>query len=347
MKSSQYLPAVDGLRAVAVLLTFFFHIYPGYLPGGFVGVDVFFAISGFLITSILVRETSANGVRALSKFYARRALRILPALVVCVAVTFLFLPSTLHQSPGLNAAAALFGFMNWLRALTPENGGSLGHTWSLSVEEQFYAIWALVIVAAVYWKRTSSLLYVAVTAMVAVAIWRFGFTMSGASDARTFNGLDTRADALMAGCALALLPPAALGVVRRLAGYWVIPIVLMVLIVFGAAWTSLSRPLGVFTFVAVLAVWILAGTIYSRGMFYRALASRPFGWLGRRSFSFYLWHLPIIRGVEQLTLPREMTVLPLLALSLIAAQLSYAFVERPFLELKTRFEPATAAQTQG
>ena len=111
MKSSQYLPAVDGLRAVAVLLTFFFRIYPGYLPGGFVGVDVFFAISGFLITSILVRETSANGVRALSKFYARRALRILPALVVCVAVTFLFLPSTLHQSPGLNAAAANVSFV--------------------------------------------------------------------------------------------------------------------------------------------------------------------------------------------------------------------------------------------
>ncbi len=333
------MPAVDGLRAVAVLMVFVVHTYAEYMPGGWIGVDIFFVISGFLITGLLLREFELTGKVSVSQFYIRRIFRIFPALVVCVTAVALLLPWTLHGPDDLahlNVAAALLGFMNWIRALSPATGGSIGHTWSLGIEEQFYLIWVVVIVLT---PRKSTILVLAATGLVAMAAWRAGLAYSGASVARLYNGLDTHGDGLLVGAALAALPRKLPSSLVRL---WPIPAAFLAL---AALTVSEKLPIvayGGLTVISLACGWIVyAAAVGSAGL--QSLGGPLPVWLGKRSYSFYLWHMPIIGALPALGLSRSMWVLPALALSVLAAALSYSFVERPFLALKDRVNPAAHA----
>ena len=157
-------PEIQGLRAVAVGLVLLFHIWPAFMPGGYVGVDVFFVISGYLMTGLLVRSAMRDGSVSLIDFYSRRARRLLPAATTVLAASFLatfaFLPQTrwLETVPQI-AASALY-VQNWALArsavdyLGAENAASpVQHYWSLSIEEQFYFIWPLVVIAALHFAR--------------------------------------------------------------------------------------------------------------------------------------------------------------------------------------------------
>lgn len=207
----QYRPAIDGLRAVAVLPVIAFHAFPALLPGGFIGVDVFFVISGYLIAGLLLEELQQTSGIDIAKFYERRARRILPALFVVMAITagaglLLLLPSALRDLGRQIAYTALFvsnllgvnqGYFDPANELRP-----LFHTWSLSVEEQFYIVFPLVLLVVaprVSRRRLIHLLVIACLALLVAAV------VSGSSD-RGFYSSVARAWELLAGAVCAAIP---------------------------------------------------------------------------------------------------------------------------------------------
>src|SRR6266850_221126 len=212
IKGSQSLrlPTLDGLRGVAVLSVMAFHAGSGVIKGGHLGVDLFFVLSGFLITSLLLREQQRNGFISLRLFYVRRALRLLPALLLVILSCLIYEKAIVSSSPWAEvpkgAFYSLFYSSNWYQAL---NGmgtlGVLSHTWSLSIEEQFYILWPPAI-SLLLWqgcKRTYVLLFVG-AGTAAVAVHRAMLWRGGATFERVYAGFDTRADSVLIGCLVGL-----------------------------------------------------------------------------------------------------------------------------------------------
>jgi len=205
-----YWPALDGFRGIAVVLVVAFNLELG-LPAGYVGVDMFFVLSGFLITALLLREHDSAQRINLGAFYVRRALRLIPALLIltlllCGAATLLH-PPELARHYYIGSLAALFFVGNWIMALDPANGslvmGPLAPTWSLGVEEQFYLVWPLVL----GWMLAHRVRIggVVISGIVASAAWRVWLSYEGVHPWRIYCATDTRADALLIGCLLAVL----------------------------------------------------------------------------------------------------------------------------------------------
>ncbi|HTZ10014.1 MAG TPA: acyltransferase, partial [Acidimicrobiales bacterium] len=220
----RHLPALDGVRAVAVAGVIAYHFGLGWARGGYLGVDVFFVLSGFLITALLLEEWAGTGRIALPAFWGRRARRLLPALFVVVATVMVWAfvldranPATM-SGPATTAAlaklrgdalATLFYVANW-RPVTLENLSPLSHTWSLAVEEQFYIVWPLVVVALLRLRRTRwrrSGLVLCLGGALASAL-DLALRYTPADVVRLYSETDTRAFELLAGAALAMVAAA-------------------------------------------------------------------------------------------------------------------------------------------
>jgi peptidoglycan/LPS O-acetylase OafA/YrhL len=329
--SLRFRPDVEGLRAVAVAAVVLFHAGVPGIGGGYVGVDVFFVISGFLITSLMLREVAVTGSVSLLRFYGRRARRILPAsAVVLVAVVLAgyhwlgFLRGDEIASDARWAAlfASNFNFaaqgVDYLASQAAPS--PLQHFWSLAVEEQFYFVWPALL-ALLIWlglrHATPTVLALAVAASLACSIWQTGTTWSYFSPA-------TRAWELGAGCLLALtagrldrIPPR---IAAALAGVGLAGIVVAAL-----SFDSTTPFPGYAAALPVAAtVLVLAG----RGD--ALLAARPVQWLGRISYSLYLWHWPVLMIAEQAYGPQPGVVRGgLVLLSVALAAVTYAAVENP------------------
>ncbi|NUP59061.1 MAG: acyltransferase, partial [Pseudarthrobacter sp.] len=203
--------ALDGLRTVAVAGVFLFHTATDLVPGGSIGVDVFFTLSGFVITLLIMKERLATGRLNLGIFYAKRLARLWPALLVLcaviLAVGLVFPASGWGGQAGfiLPAAAYVMNLAHIGAFGQSIQGETLGPTWTLAVEEQFYLVWPVLLLAMLqFWKiRTAAFTTLALAA--AFLLERFALVMSGAPLNRLYNGPDTRADELLIGCALALL----------------------------------------------------------------------------------------------------------------------------------------------
>jgi peptidoglycan/LPS O-acetylase OafA/YrhL len=209
----RYWPALDGMRGVAVLLVIAYHGERSLAPrGGTIGVTMFFTLSGFLITTLLLRERAKTGSIGLRRFYWRRGLRLLPALVAVVAVTSAYALVTGNQERTPEAALPVLLYVgNWMRTLRDAEGlGLLEHTWSLSVEEQFYLVWPPAVLAAAALvpkvRQAEAVLVLAVGGSLASLLWRLQLWDPDAprwSAARLYNGTDAVADQLLIGAALA------------------------------------------------------------------------------------------------------------------------------------------------
>nr|WP_227467988.1 acyltransferase family protein [Nocardioides lijunqiniae] len=337
-------PDIEGLRAVAVLSVLIYHAGLAWVPGGYVGVDVFFVISGFLITSLMVREVERTGRLSLVGFWARRARRLLPAstlvLVFSAVVALVCLPVNTRKEFGGDIVAAAGYVVNWrlgLRAVDylAENVGAspVQHYWSLAVEEQFYVVWPLLIAAlvALFRARWRAALLVGI-AVVTVASFVFTLSYAVEQPGLAFFVSTTRVWELGVGALLALalptlvlLPSAARGVLGWLG---------LATVVFAALTLdeTTSWP-GVATLLPVLgtAAAILAGggVAASWGVG-RLLGVRPAVWVGGLSYSLYLWHWPFLVAAEGLW--GELRVrdgLLVVAASAVPAWLSYRYVEDP------------------
>jgi len=341
-----YLPALDGLRAVAVLAVMAYH--SGLIHGGFLGVDVFFTLSGFLITTLLCEEHARTGTLAIGSFYVRRALRLLPALVAFLlvwgSVLFATIPSEFRPILLGYLLGVLSYIANWLiiywRPL-----GVFGHTWSLAIEEQFYLVWPVMVLLLLRWVRSPRWIVAGlVTAAASSLAWRLALAgFSDASFPRIYSGTDTHADGLLIGAALAVWLRHHRGWPAR--GPWRCAGVACSAL--GLLGLLLAAPLipGYVWGVTALAALATSGVICD----ILAGSSRATRWLeitwlvrlGRISYGVYLWHWPVYFQLGVLWRPGESAAplgLSVLAwgLTVAAAALSYFLIERPFLMYKAR-----------
>ncbi len=354
-----YRPDIEGLRAVAIGLVLIYHAGVDQMPGGFVGVDVFFVISGFLITGLLIRELERSGRISLRQFYARRAKRLLPAaglvLVVTAILTWLTAPITSWRTFGFDIVGAATYVVNWVLAGRSVDYLAEGvevspvqHFWSLAVEEQFYIVWPLLIVLVAVWMRRRKdarlrlVLTVAIAAVIVPSfvwsvvmtanapteaffvtttrLWELGIGAFVAIGAARWARLSVRTAAVIGWLGLALV--AASGLLLSTEVAW-------------PGYAALAPTLGT---AAVIVAGYTSGSAGPAGI----LSWRPAVWVGGLSYSVYLWHWPLWVAATDYwgDLGAKRGVLVMLV-AFVPAYLSYRFVENPI-----RFSKSIAASTR-
>jgi peptidoglycan/LPS O-acetylase OafA/YrhL len=341
-----YLASLDGLRAVAALAVVAYHVEAGPLRGGFLGVDIFFVLSGFLITRLLLDERARTGRVALGRFWSRRARRLLPAMAAVVAAAcawaWLVQDAAARRQTAGDALASLLYVANW-RFIRESSSyfaplveaSPLRHLWSLSVEEQWYVVWPLVVVLVL--RRGSPRVLAAVCGAGAVtsAVW-MAVLATGDLD-RAYYGTGSRAQGLLLGSFLAAAALAWPGLAGRASGRagtatgWLslAGVALLVASVDASdPWLYRGGFLMASLASAGVVAWLALG---SRSPVHQVLGARGAVWLGKRSYALYLWHWPVV-----VALTPEVTGLagpPLGALqatlAVVLAAASYRLVEVP------------------
>jgi len=339
-------PEIQALRAIAVATVVVFHYWPHLISGGYIGVDVFFAISGFLITGHLVREVEGSGRVSLSGFWARRARRILPAallvLLFCAVATFLIVPLNLWDQFFSEIQASTLYVENWYLAhqavdyLGADNRPSpVQHYWSLSVEEQFYIVWPLLILIAMTVVRKGSALLrrraiILMLALLTAASLAYSIWDTANNPASAFFVTPTRVWEFGAGGLLAIFAISTARPQLRAAVSWI-----GVAMILGAAFaytpeTRFPGTAAILPIAGTLAV-IWAGSPALRWAPTGWMSLRPAQWLGDVSYSVYLWHWPLLILTPFLLLKDLGTPikLALVGLTLVLAALSKRYVEDP------------------
>ncbi|GII92775.1 acyltransferase family protein [Sinosporangium siamense] len=360
----RHLPALDGLRALSVLLVILYHLEAPWLPGGFLGVDVFFVLSGFLITSLLMAEIRATGRLDVLAFWARRARRLLPAVAVLLGVLTVYAatrppPAQTPLRGDLLSAATYVA--NWHFVLEGRSYSAefqapspLRHFWSLAVEEQFYLVFPLLLslgLAVLAGRSRRRIGWALIVMGIAASTVVLGVLYEGADPSRAYYGTDARAHELLIGVALAVF----LG--RRRAPHMrrAAPMLAwtgLVTVVASAFLIDDRAPfyyLGGSALVSLGAAALIAGVALTQGavregteagVVVKALSWRPVSGIGRISYSLYLWHWPVIAilSTESIGLAGPTLVALQSLVMLCAAAGSYFLVERPIL---TRSWPAS------
>jgi peptidoglycan/LPS O-acetylase OafA/YrhL len=345
-----YLPGIDAMRAIAVLGVFLYHAGVGWMPGGFLGVDVFFTISGYLITSLLLSEYRRGDHIRLGQFWLRRARRLLPAASVMVALTMVVAaivePERMAALRG-DAISSLAYVANWHFAFAHQSyfdqfqrPSLFRHLWSLSVEEQFYLFWPLAFAAGMSLLGRRRLLF-GVLAGTLASLALMWILFDPTDSARAYYGTDTHAVGLLVGVALALVW-SPLQLRRATSGRWcgpaldaigVVALGYVVLSFLHVHDYDLALFHGGYLWLALATAAVLAVMAHPAARLGNLLARPPLIWLGLRSYSFYLWHWPVLaltRPGLDVSLPRGVLI-PLQLLAVLAlADLSYRFVELPF-----------------
>jgi peptidoglycan/LPS O-acetylase OafA/YrhL len=332
-----YRPEIDGLRAIAVIAVILFHSGIGLFSGGFVGVDVFFVISGYLITSI-IRAELQQGTFSFARFYERRARRILPALFLVSLASMPFawqwlLPDQFSQYAGSLVSTNLYysNFFFWVKSGYFDTSSELSpllHTWSLSVEEQYYLVFPLLLFVLWIWRRQLTVPVLACAVLASFALAEYG-AQTGSSGA--YYLLPTRAWELGVGALLAMLPDwnARLASTARVA----LGAAGLTMIIGSAIMFQKATPFpGRYALVPTLGAAVVIAVTRSGDSIGRLLGSRPFVATGLISYSLYLWHQPVLAFARQRLFenPGGVALLGLLLLVAALSYLSWRFVERPF-----------------
>jgi peptidoglycan/LPS O-acetylase OafA/YrhL len=345
----RYIAGLDGIRAIAVLAVIAFHLGVGWAKGGLLGVGVFFTLSGYLITDLLLSHWKRYGSMGLGQFWIRRARRLLPALFLMLIVVSiwvaLFDAAQVHEVRRQVVSAALY-FANWSTIVANQSYFArfaaplpLDHLWSLSIEEQFYLIWPWLLLAMLHVFRRGTMVLVTLAA-AAVSAWLMGHLYHpGFDPTRVYEGTDTRAFGLLLGAALAMVWPtqmtrAALRrSVRSPVGLDVAGAIGLIGI-FLLVWrtSSLSAflyPTGIIL-LSIATVLVIAAVVNPSSLLGGALGCPPMRWIGVRSYGIYLWQWPIIvlwGGQETgVNWPRAAVQI---ALTFVIASLSWRYVEDP------------------
>ncbi len=355
--SPGYLPAVDGLRGVLAIGVMLLHIDYYFYPGGVLFMDTFYILSSYLITNLLLKSQHRTGKIRFASFYIRRIKRLFPAMYIMLAVYFCYcLASGITSAPRLMelAYAGLY-ISSWIRALEIDSMVFQGHTWSLSVEEQFYLLWPLVL-AFIF--KFLGLGRQAVWGLLLLAVcgtlWRYNLLANGASIERLYNGFDMRIDAFMLGAALAMFRYSnghTLGLFfSRIANSLVLPCTVLLFIIGGfyADYFDSGYYWYLWTPFLLVSTLLIASLLESGDgwavSFYKI---RPLTWIGEMCYGVYLWHYPVFR-VMQVDLKLDVVWVATVGvvLTLAIARLSYVFVEWPILQSRGKPEPLQCASTR-
>jgi len=357
-RNQRYMPGLDGLRAIAVLAVIAFHLGFGWAPGGLLGVGIFFTLSGYLITDILLNQLSQRGRIKLGSFWLGRARRLLPALFVMLAIVIFWVTVFGPAQPDqfrkavvsavfyVNNWEQIFANVSYFARFAPE--GPLNHLWSLSVEEQFYIFWPFLLLIGVKIVRERPLasgvrprlalvtIVLALISMIEMAI----LYHPSLDPSRIYYGTDTRAGGLLFGAALAMVWPS-----RRLShkitpqardmldGIGVLGLLIIVVMVWRVGEFSAFLYQGGFVVLSLATVMVLMPLAHPACRLGRLLGVRPLRWVGVRSYGIYLWQTPVIvltaanaQNPQDEGLLRK--ALQLAAIFAISA-LSWRFIEEP------------------
>ena len=349
-----YRPAIDGLRAIAVIAVVVGHVNEKWLPGGWLGVDIFFVISGFLITSLLLRERTSTGRVDLPGFWLARARRLLPALFVVLAAVllaarFIGLPAR-RDAVGDDVLSTIFYVANWRMYASDEayfatlaTPSPLRHAWSLSVEEQFYILYPLLLLLLLrlVGKRTRVAMVLGGLALVSAALMALLYT-PGLEPSRVYYGTDTRAFELLVGAVAGVLalrsgtargPSAVTARTDRIARM-LAPAALALVVVALVARTQAPAVLfrgGLLVLCVLVAVVVVAAASWETNLVQKLLSWEPLRRVGLISYGLYLWHWPILVYSNQLLVDVDPLVRAYvqIVLSFVVATLSYLLVEQP------------------
>ena len=354
MEDRRQIKEIQGLRALAVLAVVLYHAKLTFLPGGYAGVDVFYVISGYLITALLMRELAKTNTIRFKEFYSRRIRRLVPVAVVVVTVTVLasrlFLSPLRWKEIGLDGVFAVTSAAN-LRFMISQsdylNAGAapspLLHYWSLAVEEQFYFIWPALIFAT--WRLGRTKLTLLLISAISVGSFALSATLTKTFQSFTFYLLPARAWELGAGALIAILASRlvvaskALRSLLMLVGLGLIGYSLL-------AFNDATLFPGVAALVPVLGtVLVIVSSVCGNSIFSLLLNSTPFQFVGKISYSLYLWHWPVL-VIPPAIMGHDLDLAPRLGLCVLAVLLSilsYHLIEDPF----RRYKPLTASPRRG
>jgi peptidoglycan/LPS O-acetylase OafA/YrhL len=307
---------------MAVVMVVLLHTWGTVLPGGFIGVDLFFVLSGYLITRLLLKEHRNGGIW-LRGFYVRRSLRLLPPLLLTLAVVGLAALLT-------NDAATLAGVRwNYLANFVRAGGGGLGrldHLWSLAIEEQFYLLWPPLLTIVLVRRNRSWALGITLGLAVTSMVLRVALFVDGASMARIYSGFDTRVETLLIGCALALLPSLRPSRLLRWSALGVMVCV---------AVTATANDPAILTFgFTVVAMASAVVILAAQGPWEKALGGRALRQIGRVSYGIYLFHYPLAYWIPGKSVVEFIVVG---GASWAMATLSFELIERKILRHDRRW----------
>lgn len=352
LSASRHVPELDGLRGVAIIAVLIHHhLTPFSLKGGFLGVDLFFVLSGFLITGLLLAEFEKTGTISIQKFYMRRVLRLGPALglylIGCLVVAYY--TSAIDLSRQAKLIAISLGYAtNWRMAFgwdpVLDNTAII---WSLSIEEQFYFAWPLLFLTCLALKiRRRYIALGLALAILAILVHRAVLFNGGSPLTRLYYGTDTRADALLTGCLLALLPAAMVGskTMRCLKITGLVAAAGFLYLLSTSNFTDSYLYAGGFTAVALLAglvIWVAANS--PPQVLSAVLRWYPLRWFGHISYGLYLWHWLVVTSTSFYYLGYWEPWARLALATGIAAS-SFYLIEERVNRLKARFSPSSPSQ---
>lgn len=344
---------LDGLRAVAVLAVLAFHLWPLKVPGGFIGVDVFFVISGFLITSLLLKERNEKGRIRLGAFWNRRAKRLLPALILVVFSTVAaawVVNTDLLVGIRRQVLGALTFSTNWIEIIVGSDYFADSHRalfvtfWSLAVEEQFYVFWPLLIIG-VFLKIAPAARTIIAVALAAASALLMAWLYDPNLATRVYYGTDTHSFGLMIGVALAFGFDGASKILTRSWWHLVRPVIgfaavaallVMVIKIESESAFTYRGGLVLASLLSAMAVATLPGRL---NIFTRFCELRPIAWVGERSYGIYLWHWPVLLIVnatverlaesQTLVVPALIPIPVVIFLTFVLSWASFRWIEKP------------------
>ena len=344
-KKRKYIKEIDGLRALAVIMVLAYHLKMPFAKSGLLGVTVFFVISGYLITGILINEIEESGGVDLKNFWLRRIRRLLPA-VLSMAVVMIFVSAVVNRvvfTKGCNdLLSAVFGYNNWWQIFRKvsyfENAGApspFTHCWSLAIETQFYLIYPilLLLLSRVFRKRkkrgkvfASLSALLAVVSMILMAVL---YNPNG-DPSRVYYGTDTRAFSLLIGALAAIQMEYRIIKVRLPRKIWafISLVILTCMMIFISSYSSFLY-YGGQAIVSLLAAFVVYAVTVSKSMLNKILGHNALKWIGDRSYSIYLWHYPIIILISGGKKSAWWIMLIEIVLSVVLAEISYRFIETP------------------
>ncbi|MFC9773811.1 acyltransferase family protein [Paenibacillus chitinolyticus] len=346
----RYMPGIDGLRAISVLAVIAYHFNLKWAKGGLLGVEVFFVLSGYLITDQLLWELKTQRKISFLHFWIRRIRRLLPAMVSMLLVVALGLnlidPSRMQTLRGdflssvfyVNNWYLIFHQVSYFESFGPPS--PIGHLWSLSIEEQFYVIWPLLLFFLVRLLGRRGRLAVCILLGAAVSAVAMALLyVPGTDPSRVYYGTDTRAFAILIGAALAVVWPSWRLTDRISSGARLLldllgavaMLILFIMMNRTNEYDSSLYPVG-FLFLSVVTAVIIAVLVHPASQLGSILAAKPLRWIGKRSYSLYIWHYPVIilsSPAANVGEPGFVDILLQLTLIFMLSALSYRFVEEP------------------
>lgn len=352
----EHIKAFDGMRGIAILFVMIFHL-PFSIPeitdlsrGGFLGVDIFFVLSGFLITSILLKEQSKTGKISLKNFFLRRSLRLLPAYWIFLIAVYL-LGNYIGQNSddietlygNYNFVAAFFYFTNWHWLIIGKAPIGLGHTWSLAIEEQFYILWSLILFLAFREGKSRSLIFFGTLSLIIFLILLRTFrVLNGTDYAVIYFTTDSRMDSLLIGALFSMMFMWKIFAPRFYKSFF-----FKFLVVFAgcvAFWVIfLGNSGGDFfiwklpifsTSIGLIVLWLAT---QKKSLIHSFLENKLLCWIGQISYGLYLWHLITIEISNKFFPPSITLVITAISLAFLISVISYYLIEMPFLKMKNRF----------